>query len=247
MNPSPRRTLAPPAPLRGLPAVQPPSAEGAAFCPTCGNAMDALDRLLADRDRLAAALDVAQAELARLRQGRADPPAPQAAWPPRSDPYASVGAASGGGAMFAAPAAPFVAVTTALPGGAVAAPGQGIDFGAVARLSPDELDKLPYGLITVDAQGRVIHYNDTESRLVGLPKERVVGRNFFGEVAPCTRVREFEGRFVELARDPSRVRVQSFDFVFRFARGEQHVSIVITPARLRGQFHMALIRRAILP
>jgi photoactive yellow protein len=135
--------------------------------------------------------------------------------------------------------------TPASPLPRVAAPDQGIDFGAVARLSPEELDSLPYGLITLDARGRVIHYNDTESRMVGLPKERVIGRSFFGEVAPCTRVREFEGRFLELVKNPVSVRVQTFDFVFRFARGEQQVTIVITPARTRGQYHLAILRRAI--
>lgn len=120
---------------------------------------------------------------------------------------------------------------------------QGIDFGAVSQLSPEELDALPYGLITLDARGRVLHYNDTESRMVGLPKERVVGKSFFGEVAPCARVREFEGRFEQLVRDPHRVRVQTFDFVFRFANGDQQVTIVLTPARLRGQYNIALLRR----
>lgn len=129
--------------------------------------------------------------------------------------------------------------------GGVMARGQGLDFGAIARLTPEQLDTLPYGLITLDAEGRVVHYNDTESRLAGLPKERVVGRNFFIEVAPCTRVRAFEGRFRELAQDPTAVRVQSFDFTFAFSHSEQQVSIVMTPARRRGHFHLALIRRAI--
>jgi photoactive yellow protein len=120
---------------------------------------------------------------------------------------------------------------------------QGIDFGAVSKLSPEELDSLPYGLITLDAKGRVIHYNDTESRMVGLPKESVLGRSFFGDIAPCTRVREFQGRFEALVKDPLRVRVQTFDFVFRFANGEQQVTIVMTPARLRGQYNLALLRR----
>jgi photoactive yellow protein len=120
---------------------------------------------------------------------------------------------------------------------------QGIDFGAIAKLTPDKLDGLPYGLITLDAKGRIIHYNDTEARLVGLPKDRVIGKNFFADVAPCTRLREFEGRFLELAADPVNLRVATFDFVFRFAKGEQFVTVVITPARARGQFHMALVRR----
>lgn len=126
-------------------------------------------------------------------------------------------------------------------------PNGGIDFGAVSRLTPAELDTLPYGLICLDAQGRVVHYNDTESRLARLPKDRVIGRSFFAEVAPCTRVREFEGQFFELVRDPSRIRVRSFDFVFRFKHSEQHVTIVLTPARVRGLYNMALLRRTVVP
>ncbi len=129
---------------------------------------------------------------------------------------------------------------------AAPAPDKGLDFGTVSRLSPGELDHLPYGLICLDAQGRVVHYNDTESRLARLPKERVIGRNFFTDVAPCTRVRQFEGQFFELVRDPSRVRVRSFDFVFRFAHSEQHVTIVLTPARQRGLYNMALLRRSVV-
>ena len=142
----------------------------------------------------------------------------------------------------AAPPAPFT--PPLLPMANVSGPQQGIDFGAVAQLTPDKLDGLPYGLITLDARGRVIHYNDTESRLVGLPKDRVIGRNFFRDIAPCTRIREFQGRFEELAANPIGLRVQTFDFVFKFARGEQHVSVVMSPGRIRGQFHLALLRRA---
>jgi photoactive yellow protein len=210
-------------------------------CLQCGADPGALGEALAERDRILAELAAAHEEVARLRRGAAHSPAAA----PRSLPYVALPSytpASSGGYS----PAPFVPTTSALGPGAVASPDQGIDFGSVARLSPEELDKLPYGLITLDAEGRVIHYNDTESRLVGLPKERVIGKRFFVDVAPCARVREFEGRFLELARDPIRVRVQSFDFVFRFARGEHHVSIVMTPARLRGQFHLALVRRAII-
>jgi photoactive yellow protein len=122
-------------------------------------------------------------------------------------------------------------------------PRQGIDFGAVARLSADQIDGLPYGLITLDALGRVVAYNDTESRLVGIPKEDVIGKNFFQEVAPCTRLREFEGRFRELVADPEQLGVQSFDFVFRFPNALQKVSVLIVPARRRGHYNMALVRR----
>ena len=73
-----------------------------------------------------------------------------------------------------------------------------------------------------------------------------MGRNFFTDVAPCTRVREFEGEFQALVRDPSSVRVRSFDFIFRFRHSEQHVTIVMTPARQRGLYNIALLRRDII-
>jgi len=182
----------------------------------------------------------AQAALAEMAAPRVTVPPAQAASPV----FATVAVASDPPSMLPPAAPPAGFVPPPLPALSIGGPQQGIDFGAVAQLTPDKLDGLPYGLITLDSRGRVIHYNDTESRLVGLPKDRVIGRNFFREIAPCTRIREFEGRFNELASDPIGVRVQSFDFIFKFARGEQHVSVVMTPGRIRGQFHLALLRRA---
>jgi PAS domain-containing protein len=69
----------------------------------------------------------------------------------------------------------------------------GLDFAALGRLTPEALDGLPYGLITLDALGRVVHYNDTESRLAGLAPGQVIGRHFFTEVAPCARCASSRG------------------------------------------------------
>ncbi|MGA9392637.1 MAG: PAS domain-containing protein [Candidatus Sulfotelmatobacter sp.] len=60
-----------------------------------------------------------------------------------------------------------------------------------------ELDALPHGVIQLDAQGKVLRYNAYEQRLAGLTREKVVGKNFFKQVAPCTDVQEFYGRFRE--------------------------------------------------
>lgn len=211
-----------------------------------------VEALIAERDRLRFELGSLHAELghlrfelARLRDARAPEPVRPAdrlevARLPRPSPVPQV-AANDRGALYAPDDAP--------SGGARAlAPSPisgGLDFGTVSRLGPDELDTLPYGLICLDAQGRVVHYNDTESRMARLPKGKVIGRNFFTEVAPCTRVREFEGQFQDLVRDTSRVRVRSFDFIFRFRHSEQHVTIVMTPARTRGLYNLALLRRSI--
>lgn len=117
------------------------------------------------------------------------------------------------------------------------------DAGLVNQLTPEELNKLPYGVIVVDGRGKVIHYNDTESRLVGLPREKVIGRYFFGDVAPCARVKEFEGRFRTLVAGQSRLGVETFEFVFHFAKGAQRVLIMLSPGRIRGQYNISLMRR----
>ncbi len=48
------------------------------------------------------------------------------------------------------------------------------------------LDSLPFGVIVMGDDHRVVFYNRAESVLSGLTPDRVVGRHFFSEVAPCT-------------------------------------------------------------
>jgi two-component system, chemotaxis family, sensor kinase Cph1 len=82
----------------------------------------------------------------------------------------------------------------------------------LSGMTRGELDALPYGAIKLDAGGRILSYNAAESLLTGRDPERVMGRNFFTEVAPCTQVREFYGRFAELVEHRSVNR--EFDFTF---------------------------------
>lgn len=112
----------------------------------------------------------------------------------------------------------------------------------LAKISPRELDGLPYGAILLDESGRILSYNDTESRMARLPIEAVLGRNFFTEVAPCTRVKEFEGRFRALASGQG-LPVVSFDFVFPFPFGAQRVAVLLTRGANPGTVIMALLRR----
>jgi photoactive yellow protein len=67
----------------------------------------------------------------------------------------------------------------------------------VNSVTEEELDRLPYGVIQLDPQGVILRYNAAESRLSGLMKARVVGKNFFKQIAPCTDIHQFYGRFCE--------------------------------------------------
>ena len=68
---------------------------------------------------------------------------------------------------------------------------------SVDSMSEAALDELPHGAIQLDTEGRILKYNAYESQLAHLDKSKAVGRNFFKEVAPCTDVKEFYGRFKE--------------------------------------------------
>jgi photoactive yellow protein len=108
-------------------------------------------------------------------------------------------------------------------------------------LSEDEVDELPFGLISVDHDGNIEQYNSYESRLARLPKERVVGRNFFRDVAPCTAVQAFMGRFERFVREDGD-GAESFDYDFAFAFGRQHVNITLLRSSKNGQIKILVNR-----
>lgn len=94
------------------------------------------------------------------------------------------------------------------------------------------LDLLPYGVIVVDAAGVVLYYNKREEQIAGRRQGEVIGRNFFTEVAPCTNVKEFFGRFeAVLVSDHAAV----FDFVFPFTPTPRHVSITLNGFEHQGR------------
>jgi photoactive yellow protein len=93
----------------------------------------------------------------------------------------------------------------------------------VDRMTPEELDRLPYGLIQLDAAGRILNYNAVESRLASIAKQDAIGKQFFTEIAPCTRVQEFYGRFKEgVIRESLDT---SFHFHFAFKQNPRDVTV----------------------
>ena len=65
------------------------------------------------------------------------------------------------------------------------------------QLGDQDLDLLEFGVIAMDTEGKVLAYNATESRYSGLSPDRVLGRHFFTQVAPCTNNHIVANRFDE--------------------------------------------------
>ena len=53
-------------------------------------------------------------------------------------------------------------------------------------MTDSTLDELPFGIVGMLVDGEVTRYNHYEAKLAGLSRQKVVGSNFFVEVAPCT-------------------------------------------------------------
>jgi photoactive yellow protein len=86
-------------------------------------------------------------------------------------------------------------------------------------LTPAELDSLPMGMIQLDRTGKVLKFNQTESDLARVAAADALGKSFFDEVAPCTKVQAFYGKFLEGVEKRQLQTV--FDYVFRFRDGRE--------------------------
>ncbi len=99
------------------------------------------------------------------------------------------------------------------------------DLQKIQRLHGEELDAAPFGVIVVDRSGTILEYNAYERSMAGLGTRTVIGLNFFTDVAPCTAIRDFQGRFGDFLSS-NETSIEPFEFVFPFARGPQRVSVV---------------------
>lgn len=98
-------------------------------------------------------------------------------------------------------------------------------IGEVDAFSAQQLDGLPFGAIQLDRSGTILQFNEYEANLSNRRAPETVGRNFFREVAPCTNVQEFHGRFAEgIERGDLHV---SFDYVFAFKPMSRNVRVTL--------------------
>ncbi len=111
----------------------------------------------------------------------------------------------------------------------------------LADLAPAQLDELPLGAVVIDSAGTISAYNSYEAEMAHLDPQRVIGRNFFRDIAPCTAVKEFEGRMREFMRSKEQVS-ESFDYFFPFAHAPVDVTITFLKLPDRKSILIAIER-----
>lgn len=113
----------------------------------------------------------------------------------------------------------------------------------VDEMSDAELDAIVHGVIALDAKGRILRYNLAEANLARLDRHAVLGRDFFEEVAPCTRTPEFEGQFRRLVESGEQ-RVPRFAYLFDFKFGAQVCDVEMVRATKAQRFYIFVTRKS---
>lgn len=113
----------------------------------------------------------------------------------------------------------------------------------MANISDEEVNELVYGAVELDSQGTILRYNQAESELTGRKADEVIGRNFFDDVAPCTRSEEFSGRFFEGVKTGQ--LNATFTYLFDHQMAPTKVRIIMIKS-VTSETYWLLIKRILL-
>lgn len=114
---------------------------------------------------------------------------------------------------------------------------------ALAEISDQEVDDLIYGAIELDAEGTILRYNLAETEITGRKGKDVIGKNFFDDVAPCTRSNEFSGRFFEGVKTGQFNAV--FEYIFDHQMEPTKVRIIMIKSIDRKSYWLFIKRKIV--
>ena len=82
---------------------------------------------------------------------------------------------------------------------------------------PSRAELLPFGAIMLNQQGDVMRFNRTESFISGREAADVVGKNFFNDIAPCTKGQVFYNHFFKAVADGQVNTMFDYEFAYKMA------------------------------
>jgi photoactive yellow protein len=110
----------------------------------------------------------------------------------------------------------------------------------LTTLSENDIDDLAFGAIQLDAEGTVLAYNAAEGAITGRDPQDVIGKNFFDDVAPCTKRPAFHGQFKEGVRNGDLNTM--FEYVFDYQMSPTKVKVHMKKA-LTGDSYWIFVKR----
>ncbi len=102
------------------------------------------------------------------------------------------------------------------------------------RMAEKDIDKLAFGAVELDRNGKVLRYNAAEGAITGRSPATVIGKNFFRDVAPCTSKPAFKGVFDTGVREDNLNTM--FEYVFDYQMKPTKVKVHMKKALSGGNF-----------
>ena len=125
---------------------------------------------------------------------------------------------------------------------------EGVNLAELLPRIPDSIkDGLPFGLVKLDLTGNILEYNMAEGELTGVDPKWAIGKNFFDEVAVCTKTQAFYGRFLEGVKKGFINAVFDYTFDNLGIATRVKVNMVTVPDHLGRKNVMILVKRADKP
>ncbi|MBV9736987.1 MAG: PAS domain-containing protein [Candidatus Eremiobacteraeota bacterium] len=102
------------------------------------------------------------------------------------------------------------------------------------------LHHLPFGVVIVNRNATIVDYNENED--LAVPKEDIVGKNFFEEIAPWAADAAFKGRWDEFVSSCETL-LMPFDFTLPGPHGPVDVTIMFVRANFDSDHATICIAR----
>ena len=125
---------------------------------------------------------------------------------------------------------------------------EGVNLAELLPRIPDSIkDGLPFGLVKLDYKGTILEYNMAEGELTGIDPKWAIGKNFFDDVALCTKTQAFYGRFLEGVKKGFLNAVFDYTFDHREIATQVKVHMVTIPNHRGEKNVMILVKRSNKP
>ena len=115
------------------------------------------------------------------------------------------------------------------------------DVDNILAREPQRVEKLAFGAVLLDRNGKVVKYNQAEGLIAGRDPADVVGKDCFNEIAPCAKGKRFHGEFLKF-HQTGQVNVM-FDYKFAYKGANVGVKIHLK-SQPDGQHCWMFVKRA---
>lgn len=110
----------------------------------------------------------------------------------------------------------------------------------LARMGDSQLNDVAFGAIKLDGKGIILQYNAAEGDITGRDPSKVIGKNFFRDVAPCTNSAQFKGKFDEGVKNDNLNTM--FEYTFDYEMKPTKVKVHMKKA-LTGDSYWVFVKR----